>query len=84
MLYDHRIGVFSTQEATQSIVEAQHLRWRKAARAHPVACPHSPAPTNMREFFIMVVTKLLDKSKSAMDHFVNSLGKNSCPSSHGP
>jgi hypothetical protein len=60
MLYYHGIGVFATQEATQSIIETQHLRWRKAARAHPVACPHSPAPTSMRELFIMVVTKLLD------------------------
>jgi hypothetical protein len=60
MLYHHGIGVFPTQEAIQSVIEAQHLRWRKAARAHAVACPHPPAPTSMRELFIMVVTKLLD------------------------
>jgi hypothetical protein len=60
MLYRHGIGILSTQETTQSIIEAQHFRWRKAARAHPVAGPHSPAPTSMRELFIMLVTKLLD------------------------
>jgi len=59
MLYHHGIGVFATQ-ATQSIIEAQHIKWRKAARAHPVAWPHFPAPASMRELLIMVVTKLLD------------------------
>ena len=84
MLYQHGIGVFSTQETTQSIIEAQHLRGRKAARAHPVASPHSAAPTSMRERFLMRVTKLLDESKSAVDHFVNELGKNACRASHRP
>jgi hypothetical protein len=60
MLYHHGIGVLLAQEATQGIIEALHLRRGKATGTHPAACPHSPAPPSMREFFIVVVTKLLD------------------------
>jgi hypothetical protein len=71
MLYLHGIGVFSAQETTQFAIETQYLRWRKAARAHPVAGPHSPAPTSMRELFTMLVTKLLGQRKTAVDYAVN-------------
>jgi hypothetical protein len=60
-MHDHHgIGVLLAEQASQSIVEAQYFRWRKTAGAHAVACSYSPPPTGMREFLIVLVTKLLD------------------------
>ncbi len=71
MLHHHGIGVFSIQEATQSIIEAQHLRWRKATRANTVAGTHSAAPTSMRELLIMVIAELFNEPKPGMNQLVN-------------
>ena len=72
MLYHHGIGIFSTQEATQRIVEAQHLRWKEPTRTNTVAGTHSAAPTSMGELLIMVIAELFNQPKPGMNQLVNS------------